>query len=102
MKKKLELKKETVAMLDGMNEVRGGGTVLVSYQSNCNLCPTDNNACWLTKTPACDPEPEKSNKCYSEIMVCQVNPSKEIGLCKPIESLIAGCSAVCLANTVQC
>ena len=41
MKKKLELKKETVATLDGMGEVRGGGgTVIVSYQSNCNMCPT--------------------------------------------------------------
>ncbi len=47
-------------MLDGMNEVRGGGgSVAVSFQSNCNLCPTENNTCWCTRMPEC--EKPKSN-----------------------------------------
>ena len=55
MKKKLNLRKETVAMLDGMNDVRGGGgSVAVSFQSNCFACQSNQNGCWETKTPVCD------------------------------------------------
>ncbi len=97
MKKKLNLKKETVAMLDGMNDVRGGGgTVAVSFQSNCNLCPTQNNTCWCTRTPACDdPKPVSLGQpaCVVSNMPesCPCVASKGLESCGCIRPTILGC-----------
>ena len=89
MKKKLNLRKETVAMLDGMNEVRGGGTVLVSYQSNCNLCPSAVATQCNTGCTAC---PSKGDTCWNRTIGC-VELTKETQV-----MLLCQSNATCEAN----
>ncbi len=76
MKKKLNLKKETVAMLDGMGEVRGGGgTVAASVNSNCFACPTMANTC----NSDCTLCPTKRNDCAGPTDPYLTNPYGECG-----------------------
>ncbi|MDY0016124.1 MAG: class I lanthipeptide [Bacteroidales bacterium] len=74
LNKKLQLNKETIARLDSLNEIKGGGTITDTcpvITQTCNSCPggtcgTDAacpTAVGATCTPTC-------NNCPPSIVIC--------------------------------